>query len=89
MGTLYSQDSRDWHRLTEGHLDNFLSYATELAGKHKIAVSDVIAAARVLELRRANDLYVSNGDIHDEQIAGIGEELRGIAEAIVSTRGDA
>ena len=84
MGTLYSQQPRKWHEVTGGQLDTFLLCATELAKKHKVAVADVVASARVLELRRANDLYVGNGDVFDEQLAGIGQELQRIAESIES-----
>ena len=86
MGTLYSQQPRKSHEITEGQLDSFLAFVSGLAQKHKVPVADVVASARVLELRRANDLYVGNGDIFDEQIAGIGQELQRIAESIQSSK---
>jgi hypothetical protein len=36
----------------------------------------------LLETRRRNDLTKDNGDIHDEQMAGIGDELTKISDAI-------
>ena len=33
-------------------------------------------AAKILEMKRKNDLYVNNGDAFDEQLAGFGEILK-------------
>jgi hypothetical protein len=46
----------------------------------------VISASRVLELKRQNELYVNNGDAFDEQIAGIGELLQKLSDAIDGLR---
>lgn len=56
--------------------------AVEMSKKHKVTVTDVIAAANVLELRRKNDLDVDNGNIFDEQMAGIGHILNDIDASI-------
>lgn len=89
MGTLFNQPERKLFRVSTDHLDSFLKDITSLSKKHGIPVSDAIAAARVLELERQNDLYVSNGDIFDEQIAGIGELLEKISSAIEQLNVDA
>jgi len=54
----------------------------ELAKKHKLTTTEIINGLKVLELQRRNDLFVANGDIHDEQIAGIGEEFQGISSSL-------
>lgn len=82
MGTLYAQPERNSKRVSANALDSFLETSVKLARKHGITVTEVLAAARVLEMERANDLYVANGDVFDEQIAGIGEELQKVASAI-------
>ncbi len=84
MGTLYSQTPRNYRDVEIADLDEFLSAALEISKKHKIPVADVIAASRVLQLKRTNDLYVANGDAFDEQIAGIGELLEKVTSAIES-----
>ena len=79
MGTLFDQKPRDDKK---ADLDNFLSKVTTLAIKHKVAVSDVIAASAALELKRKNDLYVDDGDAFDEQIGGIGKLLQDLCSAV-------
>jgi hypothetical protein len=75
MGTLYEQAPRRWHEVEEPEIDEFLSTVIRLAEKHGISVSDVIAASRVLELARQNNLYIEDGDAFDEQLAGLGRIL--------------
>ncbi len=87
MGTLFSQQERNFRSVSNESLDGFLSHAAKLAKKHSVTVSDVIAAATLLQLERKNDLYVANGDIHDEHMAGIGEILQSIATALERNEG--
>ena len=54
----------------------------ELAKKHKMTETEILNGLKVLELKRKNDLFVANGDIHDEQIAGIGKELQEISSSL-------
>jgi hypothetical protein len=82
MGTIHNQPERDHQRVTAADLDDFLGSAVKLAAKHKIAVSDVLAAKQALEAERRNDLYVVNGDVIDEQMSGIGMILEGISSAV-------
>ena len=35
-----------------------------------------------MELKRKNDLYVNNGNIHDEQMSGIGKELSKLCSSL-------
>ena len=85
MGTLTNQAPRN-HRKVQ--LDEFLTDAVKLAEKHKIAVSDVIAASQALEFRRRNDLYVDDGDAFDEQIGGIGALLQQLCSAVENFKKD-
>jgi hypothetical protein len=82
MGTLFSQPERENKKVTIENIDNFLSAACELATKHKIEIRDVIAAKHTLEISRRNDLYVLNGNIFDEQLAGFGDILKDIHDAL-------
>lgn len=82
MGTLFSQPEREIKKITIQDIDNFLSAACELASKHKIDVKDVIAAKNALEMSRRNDLYVINGNVFDEQMAGFGDILKEIHDAL-------
>jgi hypothetical protein len=82
MGTLFDQDPRDYRRIDENYIDAFLGMAVKMSKKHNVTVADVIAAANVLELKRKNDLTVDNGNIFDEQMAGIGHILNDIDASI-------
>ena len=82
MGTLFDQDERDYRRINKGDIEAFLLDSLELAKKHKVSITDVIKAANVLQLERRNDLFVSNGDIFDEQMAGVGELLKELINSL-------
>ena len=82
MGTIYDQQPREDKSVSIEYVSGFLNEVSELAKKHKVSMADVIEARKVLELERRNDLYLSNGDIHDEQMAGIGKEIQEVANSI-------
>ena len=82
MGTLYHQDPRKYQEITTDNKKYFFEEVKELAKKHKLTTTEIINGLKVLELQRRNDLFVANGDIHDEQIAGIGEEFQGISSSL-------
>jgi len=42
----------------------------------------MIKIVEVLEYRRRTDVMIENGNIFDEQIAGIGELLKSIADSL-------
>lgn len=76
MGTLFSQPERKSFAVGSRQLESALKELSALAAEHKVALADVIALKVALERERANDIRVANGDVWDEQIAGIGEILR-------------
>lgn len=78
MGTLFNQPVRQRVPVTEANLTNFIESLKKMAKQTGLSIDQIIKAAEIKEKERANDLYVSNGDIHDEQMAGIGELLNGI-----------
>jgi hypothetical protein len=82
MGTLFDQPERDQHRVRSDYVHGFLAEASKIAKEHGIEVRDVIAAKHALEIERANDLRAADGNVFDEQIAGIGEILSGIRAAL-------
>ena len=82
MATLYDQPPRQDKSVSMENVSQFLKEVLKLAQEHNIHASDVIDAYKVMELSRQNDLYVANGDAHDEQIAGIGQAIQSIASAI-------
>ena len=81
MGTLFEQRPRSPFEVTPSTLESFLKDATVLAAKYGISVADVIAAKKVLEIERRNNLYMANGDTFDEQMAGLGSILNVVAQA--------
>lgn len=82
MGTPFDQKPRAEKAVKESELNELLSMAARLSKKHKVAVSDVLTAQRVLELRRANDLFVENGNVFDEQMGGLGKLIKDLTLAI-------
>ena len=88
MGKLGAQPAREYHRVTTEATDAFLSECIILAQKYDIELRDVFQAYAILEHRRQNTLYVSNGDNTDEQTGGFGElfhQLNAHLESIASS----
>jgi hypothetical protein len=82
MSTLFNQPEREHKRAMPSNIDDFLTFARDLAQKHKVDVATVVAVKQALELQRRNDLQVANGDVFDEQMAGFGEILGKIASIL-------
>ena len=86
MGTMSKQPERNDHAVSVAQLQDFIDIIAEVAKTSKVSPELVVAAARVLEMRRTNDLRAANGDIFDEQVAGLGELLERIAESVSGRR---
>ncbi|MBP5996969.1 MAG: hypothetical protein KA535_03375 [Azonexus sp.] len=84
MGTLGNQPPRQYCNVTRADTDDALDFVKELASKHKVSISDVIALMSVLEHNRANDIAVKDGDFRDEHAGGYGENMALIGEALGS-----
>ncbi|HIF9329265.1 TPA: hypothetical protein ACX6RL_001522 [Photobacterium damselae] len=82
MGKLGEQSPRKPYRVSDQHLDMYLTELKELAKKHNMNVRDVIQAKLVLEFERQNNITVDDGDYRDEHMDGIGNCLKEIAYAI-------
>jgi hypothetical protein len=54
----------------------------KLAKQLKIPLSELIAIKHYMVIDRANNLINADGDIKDEQLAGLGEEMSIIGRAI-------
>ena len=84
MGTLFKQDPRKSFNVSKSDVEEFLEEVKTVARESNINIPDVIETYRVLENRRRNNLYHYNGDVFDEQIAGIGEIFKDFVEHIES-----
>ncbi len=84
MGTLTEQPVCRRHEMTSTTFDEWIDTIKKLAFKHDMSCADVIAAYGALELKRQNDIAVSNGDIHDEQMRGLGVILEQIVDNLES-----
>jgi hypothetical protein len=79
MGTLANQDVRNQHNVGDFEKNIFFEDVIELSKKHKLTPAEIIAGLHVMAINRSSDLYLANGDIHDEQQSGFGEIFRSIA----------
>jgi len=84
MGTLFNQPERNRFTIRNKDLLDSIETLKELAEKSGISLDQAIKIAEIKQLERGNDLFASNGDIHDEQLAGFGEILEKIATALES-----
>ena len=73
MGTLLNQTPRESCSIS---IEEFLWEidVVVMASKESgLTIDQTIKMRSILARERANELYQQNGDIHDEQMAGIGE----------------
>ncbi|MCD4832689.1 MAG: hypothetical protein K8R31_02765 [Bacteroidales bacterium] len=82
MGTLFNQNVRIRYSVEKKEVESFLDDIKSLSVRHKVSIENVLEAYKVKELERTTDLYVDNGDIHDEQMTGVGELLKELIGAI-------
>ena len=73
MGTLLNQPIRARFDFDSDHLIGRAEFLIETSKGLGITLDQLIEIVKTMEMERQNDLYVSNGDIHDEQMSGIGE----------------
>lgn len=88
MGTLYNQPPRKSFYVSNE--DIAYMYKQVTPNGEKLTPTERIAVIHLLELRRQNDLYFANGDIHDEQLMGIGDNFQTINyhfESLLKTLG--
>ena len=81
MGTLLEQPVRRDQEYSE---NIEIEKVKTLSYKHEISIQETIDILKFLEMKRQNDLYQANGDIHDEQMAGLGELLTSLNQNIES-----
>jgi len=87
MGTLFDQTPRNLHFIDYDKLKNRLKDYIKIANELKCSLSDVIEADKVLELDRKNNVYIENGDIHDEQMAGFGLLIKELINTLKELNG--
>jgi hypothetical protein len=78
MGTLKEQPVRRTLNITEKQHVNFVEEISRVASETGVSIENVLKAREVMELSRRNDLFVANGDIHDEQMSGFGDLLENL-----------
>lgn len=69
METIFNQEIR---RSLYYDADVEIKKILKLSTDHEIKVGEVIDILKFLEMKRANDLFVANGEILDEQLGGFG-----------------
>jgi hypothetical protein len=82
MGTLFNQPPRDYRGYDRKNALNLIEEIREVADQAGIEFSEALRIYELLEKSRSTDVYVDNGNIFDEQMAGIGELLKEISESI-------
>jgi hypothetical protein len=82
MGTLYNQPDRNYHHINDSNAISFIERVKDISKKEKITFAEVLQVFEILENKRRNDLYVANGDILDEHMAGLGELVKGISSSV-------
>ena len=82
MGTLHNQPGRNYKRISDEDISQFIEDVQNFVAGSDLSADQVLKCYEIKELQRRNDLFAANGDIWDEQISGIGECLDRISNAI-------
>lgn len=81
MGTL-AQPIRKQKEVTEETVMQLITEINDVARIKEIDFNTTLRVYELAEQRRKNDLYVANGDIHDEQLFAFGNILDNLKDAI-------
>lgn len=79
MGAIGHQPPRRRHAVEYDYLDSHLQLYADLAKKRQVSLADVIALKHALELERANDIAIDDGDNRDEHAGGYTAALRDVS----------
>jgi hypothetical protein len=79
MGTLFEQPVRDRQHVTARDVLDHIATMKNVAREADISLDQAIEVWRVMEQARTNNIAVTNGDIHDEQMAGFGNAIESVA----------
>lgn len=82
MGTLFDQPVRKNLKISDSSIYDLLSAVKQHASEHELTIDQVLQAYKIKELERKNDLLVNNGNIYDEQMAGLGGILQEISNSL-------
>ena len=82
MGTLMNQNPRTLHNVTINDVAYKLKELQAIAAQNKVDLPIVIEIWKIAVMDRQHSLAVQDGDIKDEQLAGLGDLLKQLIETI-------
>ena len=84
MGTITDQPERDPNHVTATDVLDRIDIMNSVAREANVTFDQAVAVWRVMEQARSNNLAVANGDVHDEQMAGMYEAACDLTGAMVT-----
>lgn len=82
MGTLEKQPPRNYHGIENKDVINIIDQAIINADEYNVSVADALKALEIAAYERRTTAIISNGDIWDEQIAGIGKLIDNVGKEL-------
>ena len=76
MGTLFDQKPRNRNSINDNIIIREINEIEQISIETGWTVENILKLKEIHEMERANNLYIDNGDAHDEQIADIGEIIK-------------
>lgn len=76
MGTLFNQQPRKYHHTQDYDIDIICTEIMHIKSTYGMSHNEAIDVLRIAENRRTSNIFVANGDIKDEQLAGFGELIK-------------
>ena len=80
MGTLFNQKERSDYATCPNIVIWDIKEINDICKETGWTVENVLKLREIQEMERANNIYVANGDAHDEQMAGFGHLVKDFFE---------
>jgi hypothetical protein len=82
MGTLFDQPPRKSYSVSDQAAKNKLQQIKKFCTANNISFEEAIKLFEMLEYSRRTDVIVSSGDIHDEQLHGLGNLIQSFIDKV-------
>lgn len=82
MGTLFDQPVRELHPVSLMNLKEIVSIVKQLAKESGLTIDQTIKIFEIEEYSKRTSAMILDGNVHDEQMAGIGELIKSFIDKV-------
>lgn len=82
MGTLFKQPNREYKPIGKEEMEDLYQMVIEFSEEKELSFEQALKIVEILEKEKATNAYITDRDVHDEQMAGFGILLKDFNENI-------